>query len=425
MTRWKRISQMVAAAVLCGAMFGCAAPPRVSGFSAELDSDTRTPAFGLRMGGAAADGAASTAGLGPRGESAQHATDDQVVKPAELPQLPDCIGPAPVARLQGPDPAGPMADPRVPPAVAEQPGLVPSAPPPATAASAPRQERPLQNAPAESVFNPNLPYWAQQPNLSALPGERLSEPDGGQRLLEPLPTGFGAAPQFFDPKEIFHHDVHDFFPSLCRDVRETANWHNGLLLLAGGGASLAVRETLDDEVSDDTAGHPNRWGRGTDVLGAIGNPAHHLAATAVLYGWSLHTQDDHLHSLSGALFNALVLTDLSTLGLKLVADTGTPNGEDFGWPSGHTASSVAVAAVLDEYYGHGVGLPAYVLAGLVGWARIDDREHELSDVVFGAALGYVIGKSVAGNHHAELFGMQFTPYADYRGTPGIGLEHSF
>jgi membrane-associated phospholipid phosphatase len=40
-------------------------------------------------------------------------------------------------------------------------------------------------------------------------------------------------------------------------------------------------------------------------------------------------------------------------------------------------------------------LPAYALAGLVGWSRIDQREHDLSDVVFGSILGYTIGKSVA------------------------------
>jgi hypothetical protein len=54
--------------------------------------------------------------------------------------------------------------------------------------------------------------------------------------------------------------------------------------------------------------------------------------------------------------------------------------------------------VLDEYYGFEAGLPAYTLAGLISWSRIDERDHDLSDVVFGAAMGWVIGKSVAGTH---------------------------
>ncbi|HTI49666.1 MAG TPA: phosphatase PAP2 family protein, partial [Planctomycetaceae bacterium] len=66
----------------------------------------------------------------------------------------------------------------------------------------------------------------------------------------------------------------------------------------------------------------------------------------------------------------------------------------------------------DEYYGWPVGLPCYVLAGLVGWSRIDQREHDLSDVVFGSILGFVIGKSVAAAHMDGVTGCQVTPYYD-------------
>ncbi|MFN0054985.1 MAG: hypothetical protein ACKV0T_22670, partial [Planctomycetales bacterium] len=68
--------------------------------------------------------------------------------------------------------------------------------------------------------------------------------------------------------------------------------------------------------------------------------------------------------------------------------------------------------VLDDYYGWPIGVPAYVLAGLVGWSRIDQREHDLSDVVFGSLLGFVIGKSVAGRHLEEYSGFRCAPYYD-------------
>jgi membrane-associated phospholipid phosphatase len=118
--------------------------------------------------------------------------------------------------------------------------------------------------------------------------------------------------------------------------------------------------------------------------------------------------------------------------LKASSGTGTvaPNGQRdaFGgaWPSGHTSSSFAFAAVLDEYYGPKVGIPAYILAGLVGWERIDDREHDLSDVVFGAALGYVIGRTVSERHHREFCGFEMQPYVDpWTGTTGLALERRF
>ena len=78
----------------------------------------------------------------------------------------------------------------------------------------------------------------------------------------------------------------------------------------------------------------------------------------------------------------------------------TWNNGDYGFPSFHVSSTTTIAAVLDEYYGLSMSLPAYALAGLIGWSRIDQRDHDFSDVIFGAAMSYVIGKSVA-RHHLE------------------------
>ncbi|MBI3462257.1 MAG: phosphatase PAP2 family protein [Planctomycetes bacterium] len=207
---------------------------------------------------------------------------------------------------------------------------------------------------------------------------------------------------------------------------------NLIILLAAGGASWAVHDSLDDDVADNTRRHPHRWGDIQNVIAGIGNPPHHLAAIAALYAYSLHEQDVEVHELSKSLFNAVAITGGATVLLKAASGTGTraPNNQpdSFGgsWPSGHTSSSFAFASVLDEYYGHKVGLPAYILAGLVGWERIDDREHNLSDVVFGAALGYVIGKTVAGEHLTRFGAMEIQPYLDpVTGTTGISLERRF
>ena len=39
-------------------------------------------------------------------------------------------------------------------------------------------------------------------------------------------------------------------------------------------------------------------------------------------------------------------------------------------------------------------VPAYLLAGLVGASRLEQDKHHLSDVVAGAALGYIVGRTV-------------------------------
>lgn len=67
------------------------------------------------------------------------------------------------------------------------------------------------------------------------------------------------------------------------------------------------------------------------------------------------------------------------------------------FPSGHTTSAFAVAAVWARVYSNKpwVGMAAFSLASLVGVSRMHDQEHWLSDVVAGAAVGYWIGTTLA------------------------------
>jgi membrane-associated phospholipid phosphatase len=229
-----------------------------------------------------------------------------------------------------------------------------------------------------------------------------------------------------------HDDWNNLVPEFCRDVDCVLNCHNLGVLFAAGGISYLFHETIDDDVAAAYERHPNRWGKSQEILAGIGNPTHHFAAIGGLYLVSLHTGDAEIHDLSKSLFNAVAITGLSTVALKATigSNTTAPNREPdpFGgaWPSGHTSSSFAFAAVLDEYYGPMIGIPAYALAGLVGWERIDDGEHDLSDVVFGAVLGYVIGKTVAAEHHVRFCGMELQPLVDSStGSTGLCFERRF
>ncbi len=230
----------------------------------------------------------------------------------------------------------------------------------------------------------------------------------------------------------FDQDWQNLGPEFFDNVDRVCTDQNLCILLIAAGASWTVHETLDDTVADNTERHKNRWGKGQDFFAGISNPGHHFAAIGGLYLYSLHAQDAEVHDLSKSLFYAVSITGLSTMFLKgtMGLNTTAPNGEQdpFGgaWPSGHTSSAFTVAAVLDEYYGPRIGVPAFLLAGLSGWERIDDREHDLSDVIFGAVLGYVIGKSVAADHGVRVCGMELQPLADpVSGTTGVCLERRF
>jgi membrane-associated phospholipid phosphatase len=64
-------------------------------------------------------------------------------------------------------------------------------------------------------------------------------------------------------------------------------------------------------------------------------------------------------------------------------DTGAPSS----FPSGHTSSAAGLAMLLWRRYGWEAGLPAALLAMLVGASRIQDGRHYLSDVLAGAIVG--------------------------------------
>ena len=72
------------------------------------------------------------------------------------------------------------------------------------------------------------------------------------------------------------------------------------------------------------------------------------------------------------------------------------HGSD-SFPSGHTIDSFALASVIAHEYqdNRAVVVLAYGLATAVGAARFSARQHNASDVVAGAAMGWFIGRHVA------------------------------
>jgi hypothetical protein len=223
-----------------------------------------------------------------------------------------------------------------------------------------------------------------------------------------------------DDLETCHYSLRDdacqLFPMLYNDALACISWPNAIILGAAAGGAIAIREHLDGDVRDYTAGHRPSWGEGTQVLRQFGEFSYQLPVIGAIYGLSLWTQDEHTHEFSKTLISAYSITALTTVAIKGVTNTQRPtnqfqNGE-YGFPSYHTASGFAIAAVADEYYGWPVGIPCYVVAGLVGWSRIDQREHDLSDVFFGSVLGFVIGKSVSAAHLDGITGCQIVPCFD-------------
>jgi membrane-associated phospholipid phosphatase len=81
------------------------------------------------------------------------------------------------------------------------------------------------------------------------------------------------------------------------------------------------------------------------------------------------------------------------------ANRGTHDFQPFSsgdsFPSGHASQAFAMASVVSMHADSPwVGAVAYGLAGLVGLARLETRDHFSSDVVAGALIGTGIGRAV-------------------------------
>jgi membrane-associated phospholipid phosphatase len=76
---------------------------------------------------------------------------------------------------------------------------------------------------------------------------------------------------------------------------------------------------------------------------------------------------------------------------------GSPFAANGGFPSGHTATVVAVATVISRRYGKQhkwVPWVAYGLAGTIAFSRATSGNHFLSDIFMGGAIGYSVGRFV-------------------------------
>lgn len=78
---------------------------------------------------------------------------------------------------------------------------------------------------------------------------------------------------------------------------------------------------------------------------------------------------------------------LVTHSLKRIVDRDRPNGGDYSFPSGHTSSAFTGAAFIQRRHGWKLGIPAYAIAGYVGWTRIHANKHDTWDVIGGATIG--------------------------------------
>ncbi len=219
---------------------------------------------------------------------------------------------------------------------------------------------------------------------------------------------------------------HTWPDRLWDDSVDTFTDSNNLWLLGITGAASIVmhNSSADDDIQDSVEDNRVIDGFFSESLNIVGGPAAHFAVTGLWYALSVNNNDKLNEDRAWTMMTALSINGLATVGLKAARNNKNPNGDNWAWPSGHTSSSFTVAAVLDEFYGPKVGIPAYALATMVAYRMVEEGDHWMSDAVFGAALGWAVGHTVAGKHKKlELAGFDVVPMTvTTMGKPASGLN---
>jgi len=109
------------------------------------------------------------------------------------------------------------------------------------------------------------------------------------------------------------------------------------------------------------------------------------------------------------LLRAQIVSQVIVQGAKFAVRRDRPNGDSWGFPSGHAATAFAVASVLERHLGYRASLPTLLLASYVATSRLHDNVHYLSDVVFGSAIGMATGWTIVGRHGRSEYALAPVP----------------
>ena len=196
--------------------------------------------------------------------------------------------------------------------------------------------------------------------------EKAAEHDDGRRTLRRLPANLGRG-----AIGVFHRD--------------------NLWLALIGGATAGTASTQDDAVRDAIAGDSN-W---SQTFETAGGPLYSSIFVAGMFTAGRLSHSNRFRALTYDLLEAAVVDFTYASVLKVSVRRERPDGHNNqSFPSAHTSHAFAMATVAQQYYGWKVGVPAYLFAGTMGVSRLRQNKHWLSDVMAGATLGYIVGRTV-------------------------------
>jgi membrane-associated phospholipid phosphatase len=199
---------------------------------------------------------------------------------------------------------------------------------------------------------------------------------------------------------------------------------DNLVPLFAGTATALAASSLDGRTQSSLNGYAPRLSSAASSAGGTGVM---LPVTVGLFAAGRFVENGRFRAFTYDATQALVVNTVYTSVLKQVTSRSRPDGSNtLSFPSGHTSSAFAVATTVNAHYGWKAGIPSYLAASAIGLSRITTNKHHLSDVVAGATLGFVTGRTVVrvnGEPRGRRTTFSVQPISDPSGS-GVGVGAS-
>lgn len=182
--------------------------------------------------------------------------------------------------------------------------------------------------------------------------------------------------------------------AVAADAAALPSWENGAWLLGGALLTVGVHQFEDAEGAA-AALHEGIWGGLSDAGNVWGDLRFQAPLALGTWGVGHWAGSGETAALGCDLTRGLLLTYTATSILKVACNRTRPNGEDYSFPSGHTAAAFTTAGVVTTRYGGWAGGVTLGLGLMTAMGRMGDMKHYASDVAAGATIGWIIGRTVA------------------------------
>jgi hypothetical protein len=248
------------------------------------------------------------------------------------------------------------------------------------------------------MFAPTLVLALALCDQPALPQEaQTAAPDPQQQKAEAK-----------EPPTPPHTGIRALAENLIQDVKHLPSKQNLLLATIGGGLALSVHPA-DQDFNAHLRSHYDGVNMAFAAGKYLGNTPEQVALSIGTYAVGRVFDKPKVAHLGMDLLQAQILSELMVQPLKFATQRTRPDhSNNHSFPSGHAAVTFATATVIERHLGWRKSLLAYTIASYVAASRLHDNRHYLSDVVFGAAVGSIAGRTVV--HHASDY-WAFTPVA--------------